>query len=111
MILVKDVDGLDYSVYFEHHRQRRLGLSIRQEGTCCIIKSGTCGTDPVTFDNPVADMSRVNRDAGDTFCKEVGRKVALTRALGLILPGAENKTSRRRFWQSYFAQRGKRVRL
>lgn len=91
---MKEVSNLKFEF---QGKQYKIGFTHKGKiygGTTCFIK---CADDEVA-------IGRTNLHPSDNFCRETGRKLALTRALHVYFGAYENKAFRRACWNCYFTR-------
>lgn len=90
-----DISGKPAKLWFKHERKPLINYGLTPVlCTECAI----CGEDP---DKPLA-LGRAICAKGDNFCKNTGRKIALSRAIKDY-----DKPTRKKIWDAYFEARGK----
>lgn len=92
--------GIDYNVYWKYLRYAP-HKDFDKNGKSTIVPQKEYTECWVT--NLLLDITIVRRaikHKNDKFCKEVGRKMSLTRALETLFPN--NKEARKTFWIEYF---------
>jgi hypothetical protein len=85
------IDGNDYQISFEYDSTQAV--------TTCFVKKGPKGCN--FRDMKQLSVGRALRSSADRFCKEIGRKVSLKRALG----EGFQKPFRKSIWEAYRARR------
>ena len=93
-MILEDSEGVRYSVhfhYFMHDGKRMTHCTIHRSP--CDAKMRPCGTRP--FASGLAECSKL-----DEFRKSTGRKIALARAMEILLP----RPKRAELWVSYLSK-------
>lgn len=104
------VDDVEYEVIFSHHLPKHNdrkkvtdGFNTESEfretfGTLCVIYRGK--------DGMFVSMGESELSIKDSFNRNIGRKVALTKSLNTTFSGDTYKELRKAFWNAYYKARG-----
>ena len=97
MMIVKVDENSTYKVDFERVREE---VRKKRRVTLCKLYFDTGLEQPRKWDLIGIEKTKCSRK--DNFCKETGRKIALTRILANWFPGPSHKEIRFKFWEAYF---------
>ena len=99
------VNGKDYIVKF-HHASMPFDTNEQSYKTFPITNGSTIGSlCQIIEGEKIVEQGEARCSLKDQFCRAIGRKIALTRAIRQLYPGEKNKKSRADFWSAYWRER------